>query len=116
MFYAPWDVDSMVARTILDDVSRAFEDHTDLYVAAVNCWTKEGDCYKDFGAGSRKSKGQAARIATSHFPIFVFYPGDRKGIQYGGPVTRRHLTQFVINAQNPLEVTRPYQLTVVRLG
>ena len=47
-------------RRVLDDVSFAFEDHTDLYVAAVNCWDKRGDCYRDFGAGSKQGKGRLA--------------------------------------------------------
>ena len=42
VFYAPWDADSMAARRVLDDVSFAFEDHTGLYVAAVNCWNRDG--------------------------------------------------------------------------
>ena len=41
VFYAPWDADSMAARRVLDDVSFAFEDHTGLYVAAVNCWNRQ---------------------------------------------------------------------------
>ena len=41
VYYAPWDADSMAARRVLDDVSFAFEDHTGLYVAAVNCWNRD---------------------------------------------------------------------------
>jgi len=57
LFYAPWDVDSVVARDTLESVSRAFEDHTHMYFAAVNCWTNVGKCYKDFGAGKGEAKG-----------------------------------------------------------
>ena len=53
MFYAPWDVDSMRARDTLEEVAAVFEDHTDLYFAAVNCWTTEGECYREFGEGKK---------------------------------------------------------------
>lgn len=46
MFYAPWDVDSKMARDVLDEVAQLFQDHNDIYFAAVNCWTSQGDCYK----------------------------------------------------------------------
>ena len=76
-------------RKVLDDVSFAFEDHTVL-LTDLTC----------FGSGSgKKGKGQPRLAANLQFPIFVFYPGDRRGIQYGGPVTRMHLTQFILNAQ-----------------
>ncbi len=51
MFYAPWDVDSMYARDEMLKVARDLSDHVDIFFAAVNCWTNNGDCFRDFGQG-----------------------------------------------------------------
>lgn len=101
LFYAPWDVDSRKAVEVLEEVGRILADHQDLYLAAVNCWTHEGECYKEFGAG-KKPKGAKSGTRMDQFPILVFYPFGRRGIQYNGPLTVQHITQFLLHAQNPL--------------
>lgn len=60
LFYAPWDVDSMRAREAMESVSNVLEDHTQIYFAAVNCWTSVGECFKEFGAG-KAVQGDKAR-------------------------------------------------------
>jgi len=97
LFYAPWDADSISARDEMEAVSMAFEDHTGLYFAAVNCWTSAGRCYADFGGG------KASNPRPELLPIFVFYPPDGRGVKYYGPVAAPALTQFLLNAQRPLE-------------
>ncbi|TRY73306.1 hypothetical protein TCAL_02245 [Tigriopus californicus] len=102
LFYAPWDVDSGRAVQVLEQVGHVLADHQDLYLAAVNCWVSHGECYKEFGAG-RKTRGRSSsHTRMDQFPILVFYPSDKRGIQYNGPLTVQHITQFLLHAQNPL--------------
>lgn len=58
LFYAPWDVDSQRAREAVEAAADAFEDHSGLYFAAVNCWAAEGECYREFGAGKQQEQGK----------------------------------------------------------
>ena len=39
----------------------------------------------------------------------MFYPRERRGIQYNGPLSSHHITQFLLNAQNPLTVVHTAQ-------
>ena len=87
MFYAPWDADCTRAKEILEVVAKTFVDN-DIYFAAVNCW--EGQCNTEFntsggGGGGKPSKNP--RLSQHQYPIFIFYPKDRRGIQYNGPIS-----------------------------
>jgi len=91
MFYAPWDRSSQEARQTLIQVS-AFFKHTDILVAAVNCWFPTSDCAKEFGNKS---------LATP-FPVLIFYPGQQGGVQYRGPLRADLITRWVQNCRYPL--------------
>ena len=63
----------------------AFFKHTDILVAAVNCWFPTSDCAKEFGNKS---------LATP-FPVLIFYPGQQGGVQYRGPLRADLVTRWV---------------------
>ena len=62
----------------------AFFKHTDILVAAVNCWFPKSDCAKEFGNKS---------LATP-FPVVIFYPGQQGGVQYRGPLRADLITRW----------------------
>ena len=41
------------------------------------------------------------RLAQHQYPIFVFYPNDRRGIQFHGPISVQSLIEFIILGKNP---------------
>ncbi len=49
----------MHAKETMEEVADVFADHTDTYFAAVNCWTAQGDCYREFGEGKKAAQGSA---------------------------------------------------------
>jgi len=91
MFYAPWDRASQEARQTLIEVA-AFFKHTDILVAAVNCWFPTSDCAKEFGNKS---------LATP-FPVLIFYPGQQGGVQYRGPLRADLIVRWVQDCRYPL--------------
>jgi len=102
MFYAPWDADCTRAKEILEVVAKTFVDN-DIYFAAVNCW--EGQCNTEFntsggGGGGKPSKNP--RLSQHQYPIFIFYPKDRRGIQYNGPISVQAMLDFLLVARKPL--------------
>ena len=85
MFYSPWDADCTRAKEILEAVAKSFVDN-DIYFAAVNCWEPKGQCNTEFNtSGGKPSKNP--RLSQHQYPIFIFYPKDRRGIQYNGPIS-----------------------------
>ena len=74
----------MVSILFYPQVS-AFFKHTDILVAAVNCWFPTSDCAKEFGNKS---------LATP-FPVLIFYPGQQGGVQYRGPLRADLITRWV---------------------
>jgi len=91
MFYAPWDRESMQARTVLVDLATFFS-QTDIMVAAVNCWYPTSDCAKEFGS----------KTTNTQFPVFIFYPAHLKGVQYRGLLRSDHLISWVQHCRYPL--------------
>ena len=100
----------------MEEVAGHLEDHTDTYFAAVNCWTSAGHCYRDFGEGKARNHQQQQQQqsrADDHghvqrLPIFVYYPKDRKGLQYMGPQhSAQAVAQFLRRTREPLQVKRP---------
>ena len=88
------------------------------YVAAVNCWTLSGECIKELKSGQlllgernfpSGRQGKRNPSGTKHYninqpyPIFVFYPRGRKGIQYNGPISYHHIMEFILTAKNPVK-------------
>jgi hypothetical protein len=69
-----------------------------MYLAAVNCWEHSGDCHKEFGNEKSKKQNNYAnpRLLQHQYPIFVFYPKDRRGIQYNGPIAVQSILEFLI--------------------
>ena len=45
-----------------------------------------GECNKEFN-GEKGKSAKNPRLAQHQYPIFVFYPNDRRGIQYHGPIS-----------------------------
>ncbi len=82
MFYSPWDADCLRAVQVFEAVAKKFVD-MDLYVAAVNCWEPNGDCHREFGGNTKSARGRKLAPSMS-MPVLVFYPKNRKGIQYHG--------------------------------
>lgn len=95
MYYAAWDADSQEARSTMEAVAEFFAD-SDILVAAVNCWYPTSQCAKEFG-----TKGH-----SHHFPVFIFYPRELKGLQYRGPVTPEYVIAFIRNCRYPLQHLR----------
>jgi len=93
MFYAPWDRESIQARAVLADVASFFS-QTDIMIAAINCWYPTSDCAKEFGS----------KTASSQFPVFIFYPGRLKGIQYRGILRSDHLISWLQRCRYPLSI------------
>jgi len=91
MFYAPWDRESLQARTVLLELANFFS-QTDIMIAAVNCWYPTSDCAKEFGS----------KTSSSHYPVFIFYPAFLKGIQYRGVLRSDHLISWVQHCRYPL--------------
>lgn len=105
MFYAPWDADCQRAASVLEAVARAVSDTSDLYVAAVNCWEPRGDCHREFGDSNKnrnRNSGWNPRAAIQQYPVFVFYPKQRKGVQYNGPIAIQSILEFILAAKNPM--------------
>ena len=46
MYYAPWDADSQLGRDVIDRVADVVGDNQDIFFAAVNCWTANGECFQ----------------------------------------------------------------------
>ena len=122
MFYAPWDADSIRAVKILEQVAKIFVDN-DIYFAAVNCWEPKGnfgqikalkmlkfvftnfflllgECNQEFN-GEKGKTAKNPRLVQHQYPIFVFYPNEKRGIQYHGPISVHSLVEFLILARNP---------------
>jgi len=91
MFYAPWDRESMQARSVLMELSNFFR-QTDIMIAAVNCWHPTSDCAKEFGS----------KTSSTQFPVFIFYPAYLKGVQYRGVLRADHLISWVQQCRYPL--------------
>ena len=91
MFYAPWDRESQEARLVMLEVGKFFSE-TDILIGAVNCWYPTSDCAKEFGG----------KASGTRYPVFIFYPGHLKGIQYRGPVRADQLISWVQRARYPL--------------
>jgi len=118
MYYAPWDADSRAARQVLVEVAETFHLASSppdqaVYFAAVNCWLPRSDCVKEFNGASEDVKksgnksGQPANPQPKHqminqFPIFVYYPKNRRGVQYNGPITANHLRRFIESVSHPV--------------
>lgn len=103
MFYAPWDADSIRSVEILETVAKIYAD-SDLYFAAVNCWEPQGQCHKEFQqSGSTKNPQKNPRLVQHQYPIFIFYPNNRRGIQYNGPISVSSLLEFLLLARKPVE-------------
>ncbi len=89
MFYAPWDADCIRSGSVLETVAKTFLDQ-DIYFAAINCWDPKGQCHHEFSGAKSGSSAKSAknpRLVQHQYPIFVFYPKDRRGIQYHGPIS-----------------------------
>ncbi len=41
-------------------------------------------------------------LSLFQLPILVYYPRDRKGLQYGGPLSADHIMRFILNAYQPV--------------
>jgi hypothetical protein len=80
------------ARGVVEEVADYFS-HSDLLVAAVNCWYPTSDCAKEFGGKNG---------AGTQFPVFIFYPKLFNGVQYRGPVQPQYIIQFIQNARYPV--------------
>jgi len=91
MFYAPWDRESMQARSVLLELANFFQ-QTDIMIAAVNCWYPTSDCAKEFGS----------KTSSTQFPVFIFYPAYLKGIQYRGVLRSDHLISWVQRCRYPV--------------
>jgi len=91
MFYAPWDRESMQARSVLHELANFFH-QTDIMIAAVNCWYPTSDCAKEFGS----------KTSSTQFPVFIFYPAYLKGIQYRGVLRSDHLISWVQRCRYPV--------------
>jgi len=63
-YYAPWDSESLAARSIFLEVAQHFHRTVpgQIRFFAVNCWWPEGECRKNYKT-------------LSHFPIFVGHVG-----------------------------------------
>lgn len=61
---------------------------------------------QDFGAGKKSVSPRVRANVQNQFPIFVFYPKDRKGIQYSGPISEHHILEFILNCQEPVSVVQ----------
>ena len=84
------------------------------YVAAVNCWTPSGDCTRELRSGRILAGGRKPSVlqhgkrnqyynTNQQYPIFVFYPNVRDGIQYNGPITYHHIMEFILSAKQPVK-------------
>ncbi len=60
-----------------------------------------------FGSNQASSKNDKTnpynpRLPQNQFPILVFYPRDKKGVQYHGPLTVEAILEFLLSARNPI--------------
>ena len=101
MFYAPWDADCIRAVDTLETVAKTFLDQ-DIYFAAVNCWEPKGHCHTEFSGKSDKN-AKNPRLVQHQYPIFIFYPKDRRGIQYNGPISVQSMLEFLLLAKKPVQ-------------
>ena len=105
MYYAPWDGDCVYARKVLNEVSKIIYlaqetvESKEVYIGAINCWLPGSDCVNEFYAKSQRK----SRSIHQLFPVFVFYPNDREGIQYTGPITTSDILEFITLVTNPLK-------------
>jgi len=117
MYYALWDADSQHAKHAFQAVAEVFHAAQlgpaaeatavaprDVYFASVNCWLPKSDCVKEFN----KNGKDRSRDLLQQFPVFVFYPKNRKGVQYNGPITDRHIMQFLESATRPVQHLATY--------
>jgi len=99
MFYAPWDADCIRSAKIIESIAKVFLDN-DIYFAAVNCWEPKGSCHNEF-SGNKGKAAKNPRLVQHQYPIFIFYPKDRRGIQYNGPISVQSILEFLILARKP---------------
>ena len=92
MYYATWDGDSLHAIAAFAEAAAVYASKT-VHFASIHCWHPKSDCVKEF---SRKDTN------SFHFPLFVFYPKDRKGVQYNGPLKKEEFLRFLASATRPV--------------
>ena len=83
-----------------------------IYGRALNCTRKiRFKCFSfvsfQFGSNQANSKNDKTnpynpRLPQNQFPILVFYPRDKKGVQYHGPLTVEAILEFLLSARNPI--------------
>jgi len=99
MFYAPWDADCVRSAKIIEAIAKVFIDN-DIYFAAINCWEPKGHCHNEF-SGTKGKAAKNPRLVQHQYPIFIFYPKDRRGIQYNGPISVQSILEFLLLARKP---------------
>jgi len=99
MFYAPWDADCIRSAKIIEAIAKVFID-SDIYFAAINCWEPKGHCHNEF-SGTKGKAAKNPRLVQHQYPIFIFYPKDRRGIQYNGPISVQSILEFLLLARKP---------------
>ena len=59
-----------------------------------------GSCHNEF-SGNKGKAAKNPRLVQHQYPIFIFYPKDRRGIQYNGPISVQSILEFLILARKP---------------
>ena len=59
-----------------------------------------GHCHNEF-SGTKGKAAKNPRLVQHQYPIFIFYPKDRRGIQYNGPISVQSILEFLLLARKP---------------
>ena len=59
-----------------------------------------GSCHNEF-SGNKGKAAKNPRLVQHQYPIFIFYPKDRRGIQYNGPISVQSILEFLLLARKP---------------
>lgn len=86
MFYAPWDSDSIRARSEIEIVANHYGQQ--IFFAAINCWWPDGECRKYHN--------------LRRYPHFVALIRSEGEIEYKGPILASYIIPFLDNVMNPL--------------
>ncbi|KAH7640224.1 disulfide isomerase-like protein [Dermatophagoides farinae] len=86
MFYAPWDSDSIRARSEIEIVANHYGQQ--IFFAAINCWWPDGECRKYHN--------------LRRYPHFVAHIRSEGEIEYKGPILASYIIPFLDNVMNPL--------------